>query len=62
MMVEVYTPDSMRTIRIERAIRIRRHKRRVAMFMSQGIDPVLLVGIMIELVTLQEKQQESTNE
>ncbi len=62
MMVEVYTPDSMRTIRIERAIRIRRLKRRVAMFMSQGIDPVLLVGIMIELLTLQEKQQESPNE
>ena len=62
MMVEAYTPDSMRTIRIERAIRIRRLKRRVAMFMSQGIDPVLLVGIMIELLTLQEKQQESPNE
>ena len=62
MMVEVYTPDSMRTIRIERAIRIRRLKRRVAMVMSQGIDPVLLVGIMIELLTLQEKQQESPNE
>ena len=62
MMSEAYTPDSARTIRVERAIRIRRLKRRVAMFMSQGIDPVLLVGIMVELLNLQEKHQESPNE
>ena len=62
MMSEAYTPDSARTIRVERAIRIRRLKRRIAMFMSQGIDPVLLVGIMVELMTLQEKHQESPNE
>ena len=62
MMVEVFSPDSARTIRGERAIRIRRLKRRVAMFMSQGIDPFLLVGIMVELMTLQEKHQESPNE
>ena len=62
MMSEAYTPDSARTIRVERAIRIRRLKRRVAMFMSQGIDPFLLVNIMVELMTLQEKHQESPNE
>tara|TARA_R100001463_G_scaffold9289_1_gene27812 strand:- start:639 stop:827 length:189 start_codon:yes stop_codon:yes gene_type:complete len=62
MMVEVFSPDSARTIRVERAIRIRRLKRRIAMFMSQGIDPVLLVNIMVELMTLQEKHQESPNE
>ena len=62
MMVEVHQPDSARTIRAERAIRIRRLKRRVAMFMSQGIDPFLLVNIMVELMTLQEKHQESPNE
>ena len=62
MMSEAYTPDSARTIRVERAIHIRRLKRRVAMFMSQGIDPVLLVGIMVELLTLQEKHQESPND
>ena len=62
MMFEVFSPDSARTIRVERAIRIRRLKRRIAMFMSQGIDPVLLVNIMVELMTLQEKHQESPNE
>ena len=62
MMVEVFSPDSARTIRAERAIRIRRLKRRGAMFMSQGIAPFLLVNIMVELMTLQEKHQESPNE
>ena len=63
MMPDVYTPDSARTIRVERAIRIRRLKRQLAMFMSQGIDPVLLVGIMAEIMTMQEQHhQESPSE
>ena len=62
MMSETCTPDSARYLRAERATRIRRLKRRLAMFLLKGIKPEFLIDIMVELMTLQEEHQESPHE
>ena len=46
----------------ERATRIRRLKRRLAMFLLKGIKPEFLIDMMVELMTLQEEHQESPHE
>jgi len=49
------SPALARHVRAERVTRIRRLKRHLAYFLSLGIEPVALVGLMVELMTLQEE-------
>ena len=54
MMSEPLTPAEVRTLRAERATRISQLRRHLAMFLSKGIDPTMLIDIMLELMHLQE--------
>jgi len=58
MMSEPLTPAQVRTIRAERATRISQLKRHLAMHLSKGIDPTMLIDIMLELMHLQETHNE----
>ena len=54
MMSEPLTPAQVRTLRAERATRISHLKRHLAMHLSKGIDPTMLLDLMLELMHLQE--------
>ena len=58
MMDEALTPAQVRTLRAERVTRISQLKRHLAMFLSQGIDPTMLIDIMLELMHLQDTHNE----
>ena len=51
---EAITPALERFYRSERAARIAMLKRHIAAHLTRGIAPSLLVGLMTELLTLQE--------
>ncbi len=54
MMSEPLTPAEVRTLRAERVTRISQLKRHLAMHLSKGIDPTMLLDLMLELMHLQE--------
>lgn len=58
MMSEPLTPAEVRTLRAERATRISHLKRHLAMHLSKGIDPTMLLDLMLELMHLQEDHNE----
>lgn len=58
MMSDALTPAQARTLRAERATRISQLKRHLAMFLSKGIDPTMLIDIMLELMHLQDNHNE----
>ncbi len=58
MMSDALTPAQVRTLRAERATRISQLKRHLAMHLSKGIDPTMLIDIMLELMHLQEDHNE----
>jgi len=58
MMSEPLTPAQVRTLRAERATRISQLKRHLAMHLSKGIDPTMLLDLMLELMHLQETHNE----
>ena len=51
---EALTPALERFYRSERAARVAMLKRPIAAHLTRGIAPELLVGLMTELLTLQE--------
>ena len=55
---EALTPALERFYRSERAARISLLKRHIAAHLTRGIAPELLVGLMAELLTLQEIHNE----
>jgi len=55
---EVLTPALERFYRSERAARIAMLKRHIKAHLTRGIAPSLLVGLMTELLTLQEIHNE----
>ena len=55
---EAITPALERFYRSERAARISLLKRHIAAHLNRGIAPSLLVGLMTELLTLQEIHNE----
>jgi hypothetical protein len=58
MISEPLTPAQARTLRAERATRISQLKRHLAMHLSKGIDPTMLLDLMLELMHLQEAHNE----
>jgi len=58
MMSDALTPAQVRTLRAERATRISQLKRHLAMHLSKGIDPTMLLDLMLELMHLQEDHNE----
>jgi len=58
MMSDALTPAQVRTLRAERVTRISQLKRHLAMHLSKGIDPTMLIDIMLELMHLQEDHNE----
>jgi hypothetical protein len=58
MMSAPLTPALVRTLRAERATRISQLRRHLAMFLSKGIDPTMLLDLMLELMHLQEDHNE----
>jgi hypothetical protein len=58
MMSEPLTPAQARTLRAERVTRISQLKRHLAMHLSKGIDPTMLLDLMLELMHLQDNHNE----
>jgi len=58
MMSEPLTPAQVRTLRAERVTRISQLKRHLAMFLSKGIEPTMLLDLMLELMHLQDDHNE----